>query len=112
MLQAIMAGLRHWLENTAAQWPHTVPHPNDAYAFLVHDAFYHQDTIGWSNLFRGRFSSTWMLADDLRTESKSLDRTIYRSHALGPFLVELLWTLSISIWQDRCEAMYGKEGYY
>jgi hypothetical protein len=61
-------------------------------------------------MFQGRFFSTWMLTYDLRSESRTLDRNIYRSHVLGPQLIKLLWTLSLSIWRDRCDAMYGKEG--
>ena len=110
MLNAILAGLSTWLDNTMAVWPHPVPHHRDTYAYLVHDAFYQQDTIGWSNMFRGRFSTTWMLAYDLRNESRSLDRNQYRSHALGPILVEHLWSLSLSLWKERCDAMYGTEG--
>jgi hypothetical protein len=111
MLKAILAGLSTWLDNTMAVWPHPVPHHRDNYACLVHDSFYQQDSIGWSNMFHGRFSTTWMLAYDLQNKFRSLDRNQYRSsHALGPILVEQLCSLSLSLWKEGCDAMYGTEG--
>ena len=110
MSKAIKAGLQSWFDDTAAVWPHQVPHQADHYACLIHDAFYHQDNIGWSNMLRGRISVTWMQAYDLRSESRSLDRQQFRSHILGPSLVEHLWTLGITIWKARNEDMYGPDG--
>jgi hypothetical protein len=71
--QAISVGIQRRFENTVAEWPHPVPPHTDHCACLVHDAFYHQDTIGWSNMIRGRVYITWFQAHDFRSESFSLD---------------------------------------
>ena len=61
-------------------------------------------------MLRGQISTTWMQAYDLRSESLSLDRQLYRSHIMGPTLVEHLWTLGINLWTARNDAMYGPTG--
>ena len=61
-------------------------------------------------MFRGRISKLWLSAYDLRCEYLSMDRQTYRSHILGPILVEQLWTFSLTIWKNRNDSMHGPEG--
>jgi hypothetical protein len=110
MSRAVLTGLQNWLKDTVAVWPHAAPSPADHYAIHVYDTFYHQDDIGWSNMFRSRISTTWIKAYAIHSESLSLDRQKFRSHILGPTLNEKLWSLSLTLWKECCDAMYGLDG--
>jgi hypothetical protein len=96
LLEAILTGLHHWLEDTLTIWPHPAPHPADHYGCLIHASFYHQDDI----MDEMRHTTTTFVAN--------LAHMIATNYAATPWTQ--LWSLSLNLWKEHCDAMYGING--